>query len=50
VVDSELKVYGTTNLRVVDVSVIPVQISGHIITAVYGLAERPAEIIIAARD
>ena len=46
VVDSELVVYGTENLRVVDWSLMPVQISGHPQTAVYGIAERAAEIII----
>ncbi|KAK0617742.1 GMC oxidoreductase [Immersiella caudata] len=46
VVDAKLTVYGTTNLRVVDASVMPVLISGHIQTAVYGIAERAAEIMI----
>ncbi|KAF6810274.1 choline dehydrogenase [Colletotrichum plurivorum] len=46
VVDPSLKVYETTNLRVVDASIMPVLISAHIQTAVYGIAERAAEIII----
>ncbi|KAK5655093.1 hypothetical protein OQA88_5992 [Cercophora sp. LCS_1] len=46
VVDSELVVYGTANLRVVDWSVMPVQISGHPQTAVYGVAERAGEMIV----
>ncbi|KAL6705528.1 hypothetical protein ACN47E_006645 [Coniothyrium glycines] len=46
VVDSNLKVYGTTGLRVVDASIIPLLPSAHIQTLVYGIAERAAEQII----
>ncbi|KAI1806763.1 putative GMC oxidoreductase [Daldinia bambusicola] len=45
VVDNNLKVKGVKNLRVVDASVFPVVITGHLQVAVYALAEQAAEII-----
>lgn len=48
VVDANLKVYGTTNLRVIDASVAPTAVSAHLMTATYGIAEIGAGIIQAA--
>lgn len=45
VVDSKHLVYGTANVRVVDASVLPLQVSGHLVSTLYALAERAAEII-----
>ncbi|KAI9370551.1 hypothetical protein BJX61DRAFT_87002 [Aspergillus egyptiacus] len=45
VVDPSLRVYGTQNVRVIDASVFPSQISGHLTSAIYAVAERAAEII-----
>ncbi len=45
VVDPTLKVYGTTNVRVVDASVLPLQISGHLTATLYAVAERASELI-----
>ena len=45
VVDPELKVYGTANVRVVDASILPTQISGHLTATIYAVAERASRII-----
>ncbi|EUC61273.1 glucose dehydrogenase [Rhizoctonia solani AG-3 Rhs1AP] len=45
VVDAQLKVYGTANVRVVDASVIPLHIGSHPQRTVYGIAEKAAKII-----
>jgi choline dehydrogenase len=45
VVDHELRVYGTGNVRVVDASVLPMQISGHLTATLYAVAERASDII-----
>ncbi|KAK0566696.1 hypothetical protein OC844_000602 [Tilletia horrida] len=49
VVDANLLVYGTSNLRVIDASIPPVSLSAHLMTATYGIGEIGAQIIKDAR-
>lgn len=48
VVDADLKVKGVQHLRIVDASVLPVVITGHLQVPVYALAEQAAAIISGA--
>ncbi len=48
VVDPQLKVYGTSNVRVVDLSVLPLHLSTHPQSVAYAIAEAAAPLILAA--
>ena len=45
VVGNDLKVYGTSNIRVVDASVPPISFSTHLMSVTYGIAEVAANLI-----
>lgn len=47
-VDAQLIIYNTTNVRVVDASIIPLQLSAHLSASLYGVAEKAADLIKAA--
>lgn len=48
VVDSNLLVYGTSNVRVVDLSIVPLHVSTHPQSLAYAIAEKAAGIILSA--
>lgn len=50
VVDDRLRVFGVRSLRIIDASIIPLQISAHIQATVYAIAEKGAELILEDAD
>ncbi|KAL8685440.1 MAG: hypothetical protein Q9218_007759 [Villophora microphyllina] len=46
VVNSRLRVHGTRNLRVIDASIMPLQISAHLQATVYAIGEKGASLVL----
>lgn len=46
VVNNKLQVYGTTGLRVIDASILPLPITSHTMTTAYAIAQKAADIIL----
>ncbi|KAF3762744.1 FAD-linked reductase, partial [Cryphonectria parasitica EP155] len=46
VVDPELRVYGTHNLRVVDAGIFPIELTSHTMACLYSVAQKAASIIL----
>jgi len=46
IINTSLRVYGTSNVRIVDASIVPLHISAHIKVTVYGIAEKAADLIL----
>ncbi|GAA5862628.1 hypothetical protein JCM3774_001083 [Rhodotorula dairenensis] len=47
VIDNAMRVYGVSNLRVVDSSMVPLSLSAHMTAPLYGYSERAYEILVA---
>ena len=45
VVDGKLRVYDATNIRVIDASILPIELAAHLSSSLYGVAGKAADII-----